>query len=119
MNYVLATRETARGLIVNMSDVLFDVGRDTLKPGAREKLAKISGLDRVFFSNSGTEAWEGALKFARAYARPKYRVLSLDQSFHGRTFGALSATGQRQYREQFEPLVPGFEIDVTDDADQD
>ena len=72
-----------------------------------EKLCKISGLDRAFFTNSGTESIEGCLKFARAYARPKFRVLALDQSFHGRTFGALSATGQKQYREQFEPLVPG------------
>jgi len=50
------------------------------------------------------------LKFARAYAKPKFRILSLDQSFHGRTFGALSATGQKEYRDPFEPLVPGFEF---------
>ena len=81
-----------------------------------EKLCKISGLDRAFFTNSGTESIEGCLKFARACARPKFRVLSLDQSFHGRTFGALSATGQKQYREQFEPLVPGFEFVKFDDA---
>ncbi len=81
-----------------------------------EKLCKISGLDRAFFTNSGTESIEGCLKFARAYARPKFRVLSLDQSFHGRTFGALSATGQKQYREQFEPLVPGFDFVNFDDV---
>src|SRR6266481_1288658 len=81
-----------------------------------EKLCQVSGLDRAFFTNSGTESIEGCLKFARAYARPKFRVLSLDQSFHGRTFGALSATGQKQYREQFEPLVPGFEFVNFDDA---
>jgi predicted acetylornithine/succinylornithine family transaminase len=83
-----------------------------------EKLCKVSGLDRAFFTNSGTESIEGCLKFARAFARPKFRVLSLDQSFHGRTFGALSATGQKQYREQFEPLVPGFEfVNFDDPAD--
>ena len=82
-----------------------------------EKLCTLSGLDRAFFTNSGTESIEGCLKFARAYARPKFRVLSLDQSFHGRTFGALSATGQKQYREQFEPLVPGFEFVNFDDVD--
>src|SRR5919197_2259405 len=82
-----------------------------------EKLCKISGLDRAFFTNSGTESIEGCLKFARAAARPKFRVLSLDQSFHGRTFGALSATGQKQYREQFEPLVPGFDFVQFDDVD--
>jgi predicted acetylornithine/succinylornithine family transaminase len=81
-----------------------------------EKLCQISGLDRAFFTNSGTESIEGCLKFARACARPKFRVLSLDQSFHGRTFGALSATGQKQYREQFEPLVPGFDFVKFDDV---
>lgn len=75
-----------------------------------EKLCQVSGLDRVFFTNSGTESIEGCLKFARVFAKPKFRVLSLDNSFHGRTFGALSATGQKQYREPFEPLVPGFEF---------
>jgi acetylornithine/N-succinyldiaminopimelate aminotransferase len=81
-----------------------------------EKLCALSGLDRAFFTNSGTESIEGCLKFARAFARPKFRVLSLDQSFHGRTFGALSATGQKQYREQFEPLVPGFDFVKFDDV---
>ena len=75
-----------------------------------EKLCEISGLDRAFFTNSGTESVEGCLKFARVYARPKFRILSLDQSFHGRTFGALSATGQKEYRDPFEPLVPGFKF---------
>lgn len=75
-----------------------------------EKLCSISGLDRVFFTNSGTESMDGCLKFARAAARPKFRFLALDQSFHGRTFGALSATGQKKYRDPFEPLVPGFEF---------
>jgi len=82
-----------------------------------EKLCKLSGLDRAFFSNSGAEAIEACLKFARAFARPKFRVLSLDQSFHGRAFGALSATGQKQYREQFEPLVPGFDFVKFDDVE--
>jgi acetylornithine/succinyldiaminopimelate/putrescine aminotransferase len=82
-----------------------------------EKLCKVSGLDRAFFTNSGTESIEGCLKFARASARPKFRILSLDQSFHGRTFGALSATGQKQYREQFEPLVPGFDFVKFDDVE--
>jgi acetylornithine/N-succinyldiaminopimelate aminotransferase len=83
-----------------------------------KQLTKISGLDRAFFCNSGTEAWEGALKFARAYARtkssngqePKWRILALDNSFHGRTFGALATTGQEKYRAPFEPLVPGVEF---------
>jgi acetylornithine/N-succinyldiaminopimelate aminotransferase len=82
-----------------------------------EKLCQVSGLDRAFFTNSGTESIEACLKFARAYGRPKFRVLSLDNSFHGRTFGALSATGQKQYREQFEPLVPGFDFVKFDDVE--
>jgi predicted acetylornithine/succinylornithine family transaminase len=91
------------------------------------KLAEWSGLDRVFFSNSGSEAIEGALKLARAYAHaktagagraPKTRILALDNSFHGRTFGALSITHTPKYRAPFEPLVPGVEfIHVNDVAD--
>ena len=80
-------------------------------------LIEISGLDRAFFCNSGTEAWEGALKLARAFAQtnnkngskpgPKTRILAMDNSFHGRTFGALATTGQPKYRAPFVPLVPG------------
>src|SRR5215475_5046734 len=79
-----------------------------------EKLATVSGLDRVFFTNSGTESIEGCLKLARAWAKKnasdRFRFLSLDNSFHGRSYGALSATGQQKYRDPFEPLVPGFEF---------
>src|SRR5436305_9704072 len=80
-----------------------------------KRLTKMSGLDRAFFCNSGTEAWEGALKLARAYARAnnnnghkaKWRLLALENSFHGRTFGSLATTGQEKYRHPFAPLVPG------------
>src|SRR5690348_5836285 len=80
-----------------------------------KQLTRMSGLDRVFFCNSGTEAWEGALKLARAYAnrqrhngtRSKSRILALDNSFHGRTFASLATTGQAKYREPFAPLIPG------------
>jgi acetylornithine/N-succinyldiaminopimelate aminotransferase len=81
------------------------------------KLAQWSGLDRVFFANSGSEAIEGALKLARAHAKshstaapPKTRFLALENSFHGRTMGALSITSTAKYREPFEPLVPGVEF---------
>ena len=83
------------------------------------KLAEWSGLDRVFFTNSGTEAIEGALKLARAYAHAKCtnigapaktRILALENSFHGRTFGALSITHTAKYREPFAPLIPGVEF---------
>ncbi len=78
-------------------------------------LTGISGLERAFFCNSGTEAWEGALKLARAYARhvshnghkPRTGLLVMENSFHGRTFGSLATTGQKKYRAPFAPLVPG------------
>jgi acetylornithine/N-succinyldiaminopimelate aminotransferase len=90
------------------------------------KLAEWSGLDRVFFTNSGAEAIDGALKLARAYAHPKSqnggakktRILALENSFHGRTFGALSITYPAKYREPFAPLVPGVEfVRLNDVAD--
>ena len=73
-------------------------------------------MDRVFFTNSGTEAIEGALKLARVWPHnsggPKERpaFLALENSFHGRTFGALSITHPAKYREPFEPLVPGVDF---------
>ena len=79
-----------------------------------ERLARISGLERAFFANTGTEAVEGALKMARAHGRAqhtdKYEIVSLDNSFHGRTLGALSVTGQPKYRSDFEPLLPGVKF---------
>jgi len=80
------------------------------------KLAAWSGMDRVFFTNSGTEAVEGALKLARLAAgqksggENKTRILALENSFHGRTFGALSITHPAKYREPFAPLLPGTEF---------
>lgn len=75
------------------------------------RLAELSGLDRVFFSNSGAEAMEGALKMARAFGirqdPGKFEIVALENSFHGRTLGALSITGQEKYRKDFEPLMPG------------
>jgi acetylornithine/N-succinyldiaminopimelate aminotransferase len=90
-------------------------------------LTQISGLDRAFFCNSGTEAWEGALKLARAFAqmknkndrkpKSKWRILAMDNSFHGRTFGALATTGQPKYRAPFVPLVPGVTFVKFNDLD--
>src|SRR3954447_12672170 len=75
-----------------------------------EKLCKLSGLDRAFFSNSGTEAIEGSIKLARLAGHrvggdAKCRLVALDGSYHGRTFGALSLTGQDKHRKGFEPLL--------------
>jgi acetylornithine/N-succinyldiaminopimelate aminotransferase len=84
------------------------------------KLAEWSGLDRVFFANSGTEAVDGALKLARLFARsadqppsvaaPRHRILAMENSFHGRTFGALSVTATEKYRLPFAPVLPGVEF---------
>src|SRR5581483_5312296 len=84
-----------------------------------ERLAKISGLQRSFFCNSGTEAMEGSLKMIRAHANSistdKTEIVSLDNSFHGRTLGSLSITGQPKYRKDFEPLLPGARFVPRDD----
>ena len=80
-----------------------------------EKLARLAGLDRVFFGNTGTEAIEAAIKLARACARKHHpaepfertEILAVENSFHGRTLGALSATWPEKYRKPFEPLLPG------------
>ncbi len=79
---------------------------------AAEKLIKVSGMDRVFFTNSGTEAIEGALKAARKYSLNKYgenryEIVAMNHSFHGRSMGALSVTGTDKYRTPFEPLIGG------------
>ena len=79
---------------------------------AAEKLAAFSGMSRVFFTNSGTEAIEGALKAARKYAygkgqRDKYEIIAMNHSFHGRSMGALSVTGNDHYQEPFRPLIGG------------
>ncbi|MBL8231729.1 MAG: aspartate aminotransferase family protein [Bryobacterales bacterium] len=75
-----------------------------------ERLAKVSGLQRTFFCNSGTEAMEGALKIVKAHGNrlnpDKNEIVSLDNSFHGRSIGAISITGQPKYRKDFEPLLP-------------
>ncbi len=82
------------------------------------RLTERTGLDRVFFANTGTEAWEGALKLARAHAgllrsegkQIGTKFLALEQSFHGRTFGSMSTTYKAKYREPFGPVVPGVEF---------
>jgi len=89
-----------------------------------KKLTQWSGLDRVFFANSGTEAIDGALKLARLCGRPeqgstapaKTRILALQNSFHGRTFGAVSVTATEKYRLPFAPLVPGVEFVAFNDV---
>ena len=77
---------------------------------AAKKIKKVSGMDRVFFTNSGAEAVEGAIKAARKYAYLKdgttdHEIIAMEHSFHGRTMGALSVTGNPKYREAFEPMI--------------
>ena len=88
---------------------------------AAEALNRVSGMDHVFFTNSGTEAIEGALKTARKYAALKgngrFEIIAMEDSFHGRSMGALSVTGTAAYREPFEPLIPGVRFARFNDLD--
>lgn len=93
--------------------------------GLALRLTEASGLDRVFFCNSGTEAWEAALKLARAHAgllraegkKIGTRFLAVEQSFHGRTMGAVATTHKEKYRAPFEPVMPGVEFVRFDDVE--
>lgn len=88
---------------------------------AAEDLKRITGMDRIFFTNSGGEAVEGTLKAARKYAYKKgtgrYEFIAMRESFHGRSFGAVSVTGHDPYRAPFEPLVPGVSFAEYNDLD--
>jgi acetylornithine/N-succinyldiaminopimelate aminotransferase len=100
--------------LIHTSNLFYHEGQAELAM----RLTQRTGLDRVFFSNTGTEAWEGALKLARAHAgllRSEgvdigTKFLALEQSFHGRTFGSMSTTHKAKYREPFAPGVPGVEF---------
>jgi acetylornithine aminotransferase/acetylornithine/N-succinyldiaminopimelate aminotransferase len=110
------TRTIARQskLLIHTSNLFYHEFQGKLA----EALTRISGLDRAFFTNSGTEAWEGALKVARAYSRencaegkePKWRILALENAFHGRTFGSLATTHKEKYRTPFAPGLPGVQF---------
>jgi predicted acetylornithine/succinylornithine family transaminase len=106
---VKVIREQA-GLLIHTSNLYYHQYQGPLA----KRLAEMSGLNRVFFCNSGTEAIEAAIKIAHAHGRgispEKYEIVALDNSFHGRTVGALSITGQPKYRKDFEPLMPGVKF---------
>lgn len=127
---VTATIRRQAGRLIHISNLFFHEYQAELA----RLLTEISGLDRAFFCNSGTEAWEGALKIARAFAQDqtknaksaanngskaitKTRILAMDNSFHGRTFGALATTGQPKYRAPFLPLLPGVTFVKFNDVD--
>lgn len=108
--YNLALKEQV-DLLMHTSNYFYSV--PTLS--AAKKLAKASGMDRVFFTNSGAEAVEGAIKLARKYFYKKTgktggEIISMDHAFHGRSMGALSVTGTKKYREAFEPLIGGVKF---------
>ena len=89
---------------------------------AAKKLQKVSGMDRIFFTNSGAEAIEGAIKAARKYAYLKdgttdHEIIAMEHSFHGRTMGALSVTGNPHYREAFEPMIGNIRFALLNDID--
>ena len=97
--------------IIHTSNLYYNVP----SVSAAKKLAGISGMDRVFFTNSGTEAIEGAIKTARKYAynkdgRTDHEIIAMKHSFHGRSMGALSVTGNEKYQEPFKPLIGGVQF---------
>jgi len=114
---VKAIREQA-AKIIHVSNLYYHEYQGPLA----EKLCKLSGLDRAFFQNSGTEAIEGSIKLARlaghrAGGEAKCRLVALDGSYHGRTFGALSLTGQDKHRKGFEPLLEDVTFVKQNDLD--
>ncbi len=108
--------------LIHISNLYFHEGQAELAL----RLTELTGMDRAFFCNSGTEAWEGALKLARAHAgllrsegkEIGTKFIALEHSFHGRTYGSMSTTHKAKYREPFAPVVPGVEfVKLNDVAD--
>lgn len=104
--------------IIHTSNLYYN--RPTIE--AAELLCKASGLSKVFFTNSGAEAIEGAIKTARKYAYLKdnttdHEIIAMEHSFHGRTFGALSVTGNAHYREAFQPMIGNVKFANFNDFD--
>ena len=112
---VKVIREQA-GLLIHASNLYYNLYQGPLA----KRLVEVSGMERAFFANTGTEAVEGALKMARGHGHAidaeKYEIVSLENSFHGRTFGSLSVTGQPKYRQEFEPLLPGVKFVPANDV---
>lgn len=112
------SNETYKNALKNQVDKLLHISNLYYSEpiaDAAEKLLKVSKMDRVFFTNSGTEAIEGAIKTAKKYAYTRdgqngHEIIALNHSFHGRSLGALSVTGNEHYREPFGPLLPGVKF---------
>ncbi len=104
--------------VMHTSNLFYNVPAVT----AAEKVVKASGMSKVFFTNSGTEAIEGAIKAARKYAYTKdgstdHEIIAMEHSFHGRSMGALSVTGNAKYQEAFKPLIGGVKFAKFNDLD--
>lgn len=112
------SNETYKNALKNQVDKLLHISNLYYSEpiaDAAEKLLRVSKMDRVFFTNSGTEAIEGAIKSAKKYAYTRdgqngHEIIALNHSFHGRSLGALSVTGNEHYREPFGPLLPGVKF---------
>lgn len=104
------------GVLIHTSNLYYNEFQGRLA----KKLAEVSGLQRTFFCNSGTEAMECAVKMIKAHGSKinpdKYEIVSIENSFHGRTIGAISVTGQPKYRKDFEPLLPGVKFIPANDV---
>jgi acetylornithine/N-succinyldiaminopimelate aminotransferase len=110
---LVRTLQDAASSLLHVSNLFYDPAPGILA----ESLVKASGLSRVFFCNSGTEANEAALKIARLVHTDRHEVVALHGSFHGRTFGSLSVTGNAKYRQPFEPLLDGVTFIAPNDLE--
>lgn len=115
--YTKVLREQA-GRLLHISNLFYN--QPSIDAG--ERLLKASGMEKVFFTNSGTEAVEGALKIAKRYAYNRdghggHEIIAMRHSFHGRSLGALSVTGNDHYQEPFAPLLPGIKFADFNDLD--
>jgi predicted acetylornithine/succinylornithine family transaminase len=107
---IVATIRDQAARLIHTSNLFYNEYQGPLA----KRIAETSGLARTFFTNSGTESTEGSLKMMKAHGHDisteKYEIVSLENSFHGRSIGALSITGQPKYRKDFEPLMPGVKF---------
>ncbi len=115
---VLKAIEEQSGKLMHVSNLYHTIPSVQLA----QMLVENSFADRVFFCNSGTEAWEATLKFCRKWGntthdKPKNRLIAFNNSFHGRTYGSISTTGQPKYHQGFEPLLPGIDFAEFNDLD--
>lgn len=110
---LVKTLKAEASSLLHVSNLYFHPAQGLLA----ERLVQLSGLSRAFFCNSGTEANEAALKFARLRNPGRTEIVALEESFHGRTFGSLSVTGHEAYRAPFAPLVPDVRFVAPNDLD--